>query len=68
LAENAVRRRRYDSVADRSFSPTALGLQVVEDYVHSGARFAAVIAIQLCCYGLAVVGIIATLRIAFGGE
>lgn len=49
------------------FHHTALGLRVViEDYVHSDARFAAVIAIQLCCYGLAVVGIIATLRIAFG--
>ncbi len=48
------------------FHHTALGLQVVvEDYVKSGARFAAVIAIQLCCHGLAVVGIIAVLRIAF---
>jgi hypothetical protein len=26
-----------------------------------------VIAIKLCCYGLAVVGIFSTLRIAFGG-
>ncbi len=49
------------------FHHTALGLRVViEDYVHSGAKFAAVIAVQLCCYGLAIVGILATLRIAFG--
>jgi succinate dehydrogenase / fumarate reductase, membrane anchor subunit len=46
---------------------TQQGLVVICEDVEAGrARFAAVIAIQLCCYGFAVVGIIATLRIAFG--
>jgi succinate dehydrogenase / fumarate reductase, membrane anchor subunit len=50
------------------FHHSSLGLQVViEDYVHSGIRFAAVVAIRLGCCGLAVIGIIATLHIAFGG-
>ena len=50
------------------FHHSALDLQVViEDYVHSGFKFAAVIAVRLGCYGLAVAGIIATLRVAFGG-
>jgi len=36
-------------------------------YVHSDAKFAAVIAVRLGCYGFAVAGIVATLHIAFGG-
>ena len=48
------------------FHHTALGLQVViEDYVHSDAKFAAVIAVRLGCLSLASAGVVATLRIAF---
>jgi succinate dehydrogenase / fumarate reductase membrane anchor subunit len=50
------------------FHHTALGLQVViEDYVRSGAKFAAVIAVRLGCCALAIAGAVATLRIAFSG-
>jgi succinate dehydrogenase / fumarate reductase membrane anchor subunit len=51
-----------------TFHHTALGLQVVvEDYVgHEGARFGLIIAIRLLCVLLAVLGIFAVLRLAFG--
>ena len=48
------------------FYHTALGLQVViEDYIHSNAKFAALVLLRLGCFALAAVGILATLRIAF---
>jgi succinate dehydrogenase / fumarate reductase membrane anchor subunit len=51
------------------FHHMALGLQVVvEDYVHTErVKIPAVVVIHLGCFALAVAGIIATLRIAFGG-
>lgn len=50
------------------FCHTALGLQVViEDYVHSGVKFAAVLLLRLSCFALAAAGVFATLRIVFRG-
>ncbi len=48
------------------FHQTALGLQVaIEELRPFGRKCATVIAVRLGCYGLAVTGIVAVLRIAF---
>lgn len=47
------------------FSHLALGLRVIiEDYIHSGAKFAALLIVCFTCFSLCIAGILATLRIA----
>ena len=55
-------------LVEATFHHTALGLQVVvEDYVgHEGARFGLIVAIRLACVLLAVFGVFAVLKLAFG--
>ncbi|EWY40243.1 succinate dehydrogenase [Skermanella stibiiresistens SB22] len=52
-----------------TFQHTASGIQVVlEDYVHNEwVKVAAIIAAKFLCFVLAVAGIFAVLKIAFGG-
>jgi succinate dehydrogenase / fumarate reductase membrane anchor subunit len=48
------------------FQHLALGLQViVEDYVHSSLRLAAIVVVRLGCFAIAIIGIFATLHIAW---
>ena len=48
------------------FSHLALGLRVViEDYVHSGAKIPALLAVSFACLALGLAGILVTLRIFF---
>jgi succinate dehydrogenase / fumarate reductase membrane anchor subunit len=50
------------------FHHTALGLQVViEDYIHSAAKTAVLVAMRITCATLALIGITAVVLIAFAG-
>ena len=68
VAEDSARHDPHGAAADRAFlSHSAWPSGRHRGLRHSGARIAALMAVRLGCFALAIAGIVATLRIAFSG-